>query len=541
MRSHSRRRSPDGSFQGMPLSCTRRPDACPTTSTRAVGHARSTGFGALGRCASHIRQARTSASSSLKSVVLTCVLKLALFVIRAPSMPPQSPLSALSPLDGRYHKQLEPLRAYFTESALFRYRIAVEIRWLLALAAEPAIAEIKPFSKDTTAELERIIAAFSEEDAAQVKAIEAETNHDVKAIEYWLKKRLEGNPEGARVAGFVHFACTSEDINNLAYGLMLREGRDRVLLPALDRLIETLAALARRLADAAMIARTHGQPASPTTLGKELANVVHRLRRARRSIASVSLTGKANGAVGNYNAHVAAYPGFDWENFARAFVESLGLEFNPYTIQIEPHDSFAEQFDAFARANTVLLDLDRDLWGYISLGYFKQKTKAGEVGSSTMPHKVNPIDFENSEGNLGIANALLRHLSEKLPVSRWQRDLSDSTALRNVGVALGHGLLAWESCLKGLEKLEADPARLAADLDANWEVLAEAVQTVMRRHGLPDPYEQLKALTRGKRVDADSMRAFIRGLALPEAEKARLLKLTPAGYVGKAAELARKI
>ncbi len=317
---------------------------------------------------------------------------------------PPSPLNALSPLDGRYHKQLEPLRACFSEAALFRYRIAVEIRWLLALAAEPAIAEIKPFSKDTTAELERIIAAFSEEDAAQAKAIEAETNHDVKAIEYWLKKRLEGNPEGARVAGFVHFACTSEDINNLAYGLMLREGRDRVLLPALDRLIETLAALARRLADAAMLARTHGQPASPTTLGKELANVVHRLRRARRSIASVSLTGKANGAVGNYNAHVAAYPGFDWENFARAFVESLGLEFNPYTIQIEPHDSFAEQFDAFARANTVLLDLDRDLWGYISLGYFKQKTQAGEVGSSTMPHKVNPIDFENSEGNLGIAN-----------------------------------------------------------------------------------------------------------------------------------------
>jgi len=454
---------------------------------------------------------------------------------------PPSPLNALSPLDGRYHKQLEPLRACFSEAALFRYRIAVEIRWLLALAAEPAIAEIKPFSKDTTAELERIIAAFSEEDAAQAKAIEAETNHDVKAIEYWLKKRLEGNPEGARVAGFVHFACTSEDINNLAYGLMLREGRDRVLLPALDRLIETLAALARRLADAAMLARTHGQPASPTTLGKELANVVHRLRRARRSIASVSLTGKANGAVGNYNAHVAAYPGFDWENFARAFVESLGLEFNPYTIQIEPHDSFAEQFDAFARANTVLLDLDRDLWGYISLGYFKQKTQAGEVGSSTMPHKVNPIDFENSEGNLGIANALLRHLSEKLPVSRWQRDLSDSTVLRNIGVALGHSLLAYESCQKGLGKLEADAARMLEDLDANWEVLGEAVQTVMRRHGLPDPYEQLKQLTRGKRVDGEAMRAFIRGLALPEAEKARLLKLTPAGYIGKAAELARKI
>jgi adenylosuccinate lyase len=472
------------------------------------------------------------------------MIKSVLFAIRAPLMPPHSPpspLNALSPLDGRYHKQLEPLRACFSEAALFRYRIAVEIRWLLALSAEPAIGEIKPFSRATRSELERIVETFSEEDAAQVKAVEAETQHDVKAIEYWLKKRLAGNPEGARVAEFVHFACTSEDINNLAYGLMLKEGRDRVLLPALDRVIEALAVLAVRLADAAMLARTHGQPASPTTLGKELANVVHRLRRARRSIASVSLTGKMNGAVGNYNAHVAAYPGFDWESFARAFVESLGLEFNPYTIQIEPHDSLAEQFDALARANTVLLDLDRDLWSYVSLGYFKQKTRAGEVGSSTMPHKVNPIDFENSEGNLGIANALLRHLSEKLPVSRWQRDLSDSTVLRNIGVALGHSLLAYESCLKGLGKLEADPARMLEDLEANWEVLGEAVQTVMRRYGLPDPYEQLKALTRGKRVDGEAMRAFIRALALPEAEKARLLELTPAGYIGKAAELARKI
>jgi len=458
-----------------------------------------------------------------------------------PPHSPPSPLNALSPLDGRYHKQLDPLRACFSESALFRFRITIEIRWLLALAAEPAIAEIKPFSKDTTAELQRIIETFSEEDAAQAKAIEAETNHDVKAIEYWLKKRLAGNSEAARVAGFVHFACTSEDINNLAYGLMLKEGRDRVLLPSLDRVIETLVAMAKSLADAAMLSRTHGQPASPTTLGKELANVVHRLRRARRSIASVSLTGKMNGAVGNYNAHLAAYPNFDWERFTKGFVESLGLEFNPYTIQIEPHDSFAEQFDAFARANTVLLDLDRDLWGYISLGYFKQKTKAGEVGSSTMPHKVNPIDFENSEGNVGIANALLRHLSEKLPVSRWQRDLSDSTVLRNIGVALGHSLLACESCLKGLGRLEADPARMLEDLESNWEVLGEAVQTVMRRYGLPDPYEQLKALTRGKRVDGEAMRAFIRGLALPEAEKARLLKLTPAAYIGKAAELARKI
>ena len=454
---------------------------------------------------------------------------------------PLSPLSALSPLDGRYHKQLEPLRSAFSEAALFRHRIAVEIRWLLALAAEPAIVEIEPFTKATNAELERIVGSFSEEDAARVKAIEAETNHDVKAIEYWLKQRLGGNPEAARVAEFVHFACTSEDINNLAYALMLKEARERVLLPALDRVSEELARLARALADCPMLSRTHGQPATPTTLGKELANFAHRLRRARRSIASVSLTGKLNGAVGNYNAHLAAYPDFDWEGFARAFVESLGLEFNSHTTQIEPHDSLAEQFDAIARANTVLLDLDRDLWGYVSLGYFRQKAKAGEVGSSTMPHKVNPIDFENSEGNLGVANALLRHLSEKLPVSRWQRDLSDSTVLRNVGVALGHGLLAYQSCLKGLGGLEADPARMLEDLEANWEVLAEAVQTVMRRHGLPDPYEQLKALTRGKRVDGEAMRAFIRGLELPEGEKKRLLKLTPAGYIGKAAELARRL
>ena len=458
-----------------------------------------------------------------------------------PQSPSSSQLSALSPLDGRYHKQAEPLRSVFSEAALFRYRIAIEIRWLLELAAEPGIAEIKPFSQETNAELERIVEAFSGDDAEQVKSIEAETNHDVKAIEYWLMKRLVGNPEGARVAGFVHFACTSEDINNLAYCMMIREARDRVLLPWLDRVIAALAALAVKHADTAMLARTHGQPASPTTMGKELANFVYRLRRARRGIASVPLTGKINGAVGNYNAHVAAYPAFDWEQFAKRFVESLGFEFNPYTTQIEPHDSLAELFDAIARVNTVLLDLDRDLWGYISLGYFRQKTKSGEVGSSTMPHKVNPIDFENSEGNLGVANALLRHLAEKLPVSRWQRDLSDSTVLRNVGVAFGHSLLAYESCMKGLGKLEADSARMLEDLEANWEVIAEAVQTVMRRHGLPDPYEQLKAFTRGRRVDAEAMRAFIRDLALPDGEKARLLKLTPALYIGKAAELARKI
>jgi adenylosuccinate lyase len=454
---------------------------------------------------------------------------------------PLSPLSALSPLDGRYHRQLEPLRAFFSEAALFRHRILVEVRWLLALAAEPAIAEIEPFSKATNTELERLVEMFSEDDAAEVKAIEAETNHDVKAIEYWLRKRLAGNPEATRVAEFVHFACTSEDINNLAYGLMLKEARDRVLLPALDRVVDALAAHAARLAGAAMLSRTHGQPATPTTLGKELANVVHRLRRARRAAASVSLTGKMNGAVGNYNAHVAAYPDFDWPRFAKAFVESLGLQFNPYTTQIEPHDCLAEQFDAIARANTVLLDLDRDLWGYISLGYFRQKTKEGEVGSSTMPHKVNPIDFENSEGNLGVANALLRHLSEKLPVSRWQRDLSDSTVLRNVGVALGHGLLAYESCLKGLAKLEADPARMLADLDATWEVLAEAVQTVMRRYGIADAYDRLKELTRGKAISRESLHGFIHKLEIPEKEKKRLLEMTPAGYTGKAAELARKL
>src|SRR5712692_9363945 len=544
MRSHSRSRSPEGSFQGMPLSCTRRPGACPTMRTRAVGEARSTGLGGLGRWASQILHARTSASRRSNWAGFTRMIKSVLFAIRAPLMPPHSPLSplnALSPLDGRYHKQLDPLRACFSEAALFRYRIAVEIRWLLALAAEPAIAEIKPFSKATRSELERIIETFSEEDAAQVKAIEAETHHDVKAIEYWLTKRLAGNPEATRVAGFVHFACTSEDINNLAYGLMLKEARDRVLLPALDRVIETLAALARQLADAPMLARTHGQPASPTTLGKELANVVHRLRRARRAIAAVSLTGKMNGAVGNYNAHLAAYPDFDWESFAKGFVESLGLQFNSHTTQIEPHDCLAEQFDAIARANTVLLDLDRDLWGYVSLGYFKQKTRTGEIGSSTMPHKVNPIDFENSEGNLGLANALLKHLAEKLPVSRWQRDLTDSTVLRNIGVAFGYALLAYDSCLRGLNKLEVNPARLAQDLDATWEVLAEPVQTVMRRYGIENPYEQLKELTRGKGISKEALREFIGGLAIPQEAKDQLLAMTPANYLGIAAQLARKI
>src|SRR6202142_1536133 len=392
-----------------------------------------------------------------------------------------SPLSALSPLDGRYHKQLAPLAAYCSEAALMRYRVRVEIEWLMALAQEPAIAEVRPFSTATLAELRQAAAAFAEVDAARVKEIESRTNHDVKAIEYWLKERFARHAEVAAAAEFIHFACTSEDINNLAQALMLADAREKVLLPALDGIVDKLRALAHALADAPMLARTHGQAATPTTLGKEMANVVHRLRRARARIAAVSLTGKVNGAVGNYNAHLAAYPAFDWEGFARKFVETLHLEFNPYTTQIEPHDALAELFDACARANTILIDLDRDIWRYVSLAYFRQRVVAGEVGSSTMPHKVNPIDFENSEGNLGLANAVLRHLSDKLLVSRWQRDLTDSTVLRNVGVALGYGLLGCVSCLKGLNKLEPNRAALRADLESTWEVLAEAIQPVMGR------------------------------------------------------------
>ncbi|MSQ54847.1 MAG: adenylosuccinate lyase [Betaproteobacteria bacterium] len=452
-----------------------------------------------------------------------------------------STLSALSPLDGRYARGGDALRPYLSEYALIRYRVVVEIAWLKALAAEKSIRELKPFSRATVAALDALLAGFSEKDAEHIKNIEAETNHDVKAIEYWMKGRLAKNREVQRSLEFIHFACTSEDINNLSYALMLAAARDKVLLPRLDQLIGVLRDLAHRHAALPMLSRTHGQPASPTTLGKEMANVVHRLRRARRRIAAVSILGKINGAVGNYNAHLAAYPGFDWPRFARRFVGRLGLEFNPYTIQIEPHDSFAELFDAFAAANTILLDLDRDIWGYVSLGYFRQRLKAGEVGSSTMPHKVNPIDFENSEGNIGVANALLRHLADKLPVSRWQRDLSDSTALRNVGNALGHTLLAYASCLRGLAKLEVEPARMAADLDANWEVLAEPVQQVMRRYGVPDAYEKLKALTRGKRIDRKRLAAFIRALPVPQAAKKRLLALTPAGYTGLAAALARRI
>ncbi len=451
-------------------------------------------------------------------------------------------LTALSPLDGRYGSKVAALRPLFSEFGLMKHRVLVEIEWLKALAAEPAIAEVPAFSAATIAELDALAANFNEADAQAVKDIEAVTNHDVKAIEYFLKKRLANNAQVMQVSEFIHFACTSEDINNLSHALMLKGGRDSVLLPSLDKVITRLTELAHALADQPMLAHTHGQPASPSTLGKELANVVYRLRRGRERIAAVGLLGKINGAVGNYNAHLSAYPDFDWESFAQKFVASLGLEFNPYTIQIEPHDYMAELFDAIGRVDTVLIDFNRDVWGYISMGYFKQKVKAGEVGSSTMPHKVNPIDFENSEGNLGLANALLRHLSEKLPISRWQRDLTDSTVLRNMGVGLGYALLGYESCLRGLNKLEANPQRLQDDLNANWEVLAEPIQTVMRRYGVANPYEQLKELTRGKHgMTKESLHVFIMGREIPDAAKQQLLALTPSNYTGKGAALAKRI
>ena len=452
-----------------------------------------------------------------------------------------SDLTALSPLDGRYAVRLDALRPQFSEYGLIRRRLQVEVEWLKALAAEPHFVEIPAFSAATLGELDGLLANFGPLQAAEVKAIEAVTNHDVKALEYWIRQRLANNAEVMRVAEFIHFACTSEDINNLAHALMLQAARDETMLPKFDQVLARLRGLAHELADLPMMSRTHGQPATPTTLGKEMANVAYRLRRARSAIAGVRLLGKINGAVGNYNAHLVAYPGYDWESFARRFVESLGLEFNPYTIQIEPHDAIGELFDAFARANLVLLDLNRDLWGYISLGFFRQKLKAGEIGSSTMPHKVNPIDFENSEGNLGLANALLRHLADKLPVSRWQRDLTDSTVLRNMGVALGYTLLAYDSLLRGLNKLEADAERLHADLDANWELLAEPVQTVMRRYGVANPYEKLKELTRGKRVSREDMRCFIESLEIPPNARSELLELTPSGYTGMASQLARRI
>lgn len=452
-----------------------------------------------------------------------------------------SALTALSPLDGRYAAKVAPLRAHFSEFGLIRNRVTVEIEWLKALAAEPAITEVPAFSVDTVAELNELIANFSETDAENIKSIERTTNHDVKAVEYFLRERFVSNPEIAKVGEFIHFACTSEDINNLSHALMLKAARAQVILPSLNSVIARLTDIAHEHAALPMLSRTHGQPASPTTLGKEMANVVYRLQRQADQIAAVPMLGKINGAVGNYNAHLSAYPEIDWESFARRFVESLGLTFNPYTIQIEPHDYMAELFDAISRVNTVLIDLNRDIWGYISVGYFKQKVKAGEIGSSTMPHKVNPIDFENAEGNLGLANALLRHLAEKLPISRWQRDLTDSTVLRNMGVALGYALLGFDSCLRGLNKLEANPQRLAEDLDNNWEVLAEPIQTVMRRYNVPNAYEQLKELTRGKSgINRDSLHAFISGLAIPDADKQRLLEMTPASYIGKAIELAQR-
>ena len=454
-----------------------------------------------------------------------------------------NPIAALSPLDGRYAKSVEALRPVFSEYGLMRARVRVELSWLKALAAEPKIVEVPPFDEAVLAEIDDVIAGFSLEDAAAVKAIEATTNHDVKAIEYWLKERFAGVPAVSAVSEFIHFACTSEDINNLSHALMLREARDEVLLPKLAEVSDKLRSLAHELAAVPMMSRTHGQPATPTTLGKEVANVLYRLERQAKQLSAQEFLGKINGAVGNYNAHMVAYPDVDWEGHCRRFVEEdLGLTFNPYTIQIEPHDYMAEFFQAVSRINTILIDFNRDVWGYISLGYFKQKVKAGEVGSSTMPHKVNPIDFENSEGNLGMANAVLAFLSEKLPVSRWQRDLTDSTVLRNMGVGIGYTVLGLAAHLRGLNKLEANPAALAADLDATWELLAEPIQTVMRRYGVANPYEKLKDLTRGKGgITPEVLASFIRDLDIPDEAKQQLLDLTPASYVGKAENLAKRI
>ena len=453
-----------------------------------------------------------------------------------------NPLSALSPLDGRYAATTDPLRPIFSEYGLMKARVRVELEWLKALAAEPKISEIAPFSANTLAEIDSVINGFSLDNAAEVKAIEATTNHDVKAIEYWLKQRFAANAEVHAANEFIHFACTSEDINNLSHALMLRQARDEVLLPKLQEIVAKLQSMAHELAATPMMSRTHGQPATPTTMGKEIANVLHRLQRQIKQLAAQECLGKINGAVGNYNAHLVAYPDVDWEQHCQKFVEkSLGLTFNPYTIQIEPHDYMAELFQTLARINTILIDFNRDIWGYISMGYFKQKVKAGEVGSSTMPHKVNPIDFENSEGNLGMANAVLGFLAEKLPVSRWQRDLTDSTVLRNMGVGAGYALLGWAAHLCGLNKLEANPAAMLADLNATWELLAEPIQTVMRRYAVPQAYEQLKALTRGKDgITPETLRQFVNGLAIPDGAKAELLALTPDAYIGKAVELAQR-
>jgi len=449
-------------------------------------------------------------------------------------------LTAISPIDGRYASKVDALRPIFSEYGLIRFRVEVEVRWLQALAAEAKISEVPAFSDAANQLLNNIISDFSEADAQAVKDIEKTTNHDVKAVEYFLKDKIKDNAELNAVSEFIHFACTSEDINNLSYALMLKEGRGLVLAE-IDACIKAISQLAHDSAEQPMLSRTHGQSATPTTTGKEFANVVARMLRQRQQLAQVELLGKINGAVGNYNAHCVAYPAVNWPQFAQNFVESLGLSFNPYTIQIEPHDYMAEFFHALSRFNTILLDFDRDVWGYISLGYFKQKTIAGEVGSSTMPHKVNPIDFENSEGNLGLANAILNFLSEKLPVSRWQRDLTDSTVLRNIGVGIAHTSIAIQSTLKGISKLEINPQLLNQDLDTNWEVLAEPIQTVMRRYGIEKPYEKLKELTRGNRVTGEGMRAFVETLDIPAEAKAELLALTPHSYTGYAAELAKAI
>ncbi len=452
-----------------------------------------------------------------------------------------STLTAVSPIDGRYGGKCTDLRPIFSEFGLIRHRVLVEIRWLQALASHPEIREVPPLSEHAAKLLNGIVDNFHIEDAQRVKNIERTTNHDVKAVEYFLKEKIAGNQELERISEFIHFGCTSEDINNLSHALMLREGRGQILIPQMEELIKALKQLAHEHADKPMLCRTHGQPATPSTLGKEMANVAYRLQRQRDQVASVELLGKINGAVGNYNAHIAAYPDLDWPLFARQFVESLGLRWNPYTIQIEPHDYMAELFDAVARFNNITIDFCRDAWSYISLGYFKQKTIAGEVGSSTMPHKVNPIDFENGEGNLGIANALFDHLALKLPVSRWQRDLTDSTVLRNMGVGLAYTSIALQSVMRGISKLEVDQQRLAADLDDNWEVLAEPIQTVMRRYGVEKPYEKLKELTRGQRLTAEQMRRFVDTLEIPEQAKQELRALSPASYIGNAAEQAKTI
>ena len=452
-----------------------------------------------------------------------------------------STLTAVSPIDGRYGDKTQALQPIFSELGLIHHRVLVEVRWLQTLAAHSDIPEVPPLSKHAQQVLEGIVDNFSEADAQRVKNIERTTNHDVKAVEYFLKEKIHGVAELESISEFIHFACTSEDINNLAYALMLREARNQVLLPLMDQVVVAIKELAHRYAAQPMLARTHGQPASPTTVGKEMANLAYRLRRQRNQLAAVALLGKLNGAVGNYNAHMIAYPEVNWVEFAAVFVAKLGLEWNPYTTQIEPHDYIAEFFDTLARFNTILVDFNRDMWGYIALGYFKQKAVKGEVGSSTMPHKVNPIDFENSEGNLGLANAVFQHLSAKLPISRWQRDLTDSTVLRNLGVGIAYSMIAMQATLKGIGKLEVSAQRLLEDLDHNWEVLAEAIQTVMRRYGVPQPYEKLKELTRGQAITRETLHVFIERLEIPTAAKARLLALTPAGYIGNAIEQAHNI